>query len=64
MLWGNFMGSAFLSGSVPSKYRYFFVGPKEEYLKNQYGGDNLGKIELEEDGYPKVGPKSELPCEQ
>jgi hypothetical protein len=64
MIWGDFMGPAFLSESVPYKYRYFFVGPQEEYGKHQYGRENQAKTELEEDGYPKVGTERILPCEK
>jgi hypothetical protein len=63
-IWGDFMGPAYLSDEVPYKFRYFFVGPLEEYKKHEYGGENRGKIELGEDGYPSVGAKGNLQCEK
>lgn len=60
-IWGNFEGPATLSDATPYPFRYFFVGPKEQYEKYQFNG---GNIELEKDGYPRVGSKVSADCTQ
>jgi hypothetical protein len=64
MIDGNFQGPNVLTVEVPHKYRYFFVGPKEEYKKYQFSGENLENLELGSDRLPKVGSISRLTCEQ
>lgn len=61
-IWGNFEGPATLSDATPYPFRYFFVGNKEQYQKYQFSGENLPNLELENDGYPKVGSKVIVDC--
>ena len=61
-IWGNFEGPATLSSTTPHPFRYFFVGSKEEYQKYQFSGENLQNLDLEKDGYPKVGSKVTVEC--
>lgn len=61
-IWGNFEGPATLSDATPYPFRYFFVGPKEQYEKYQFSGENLQNVELEKDGYPRVGSKVSPDC--
>jgi hypothetical protein len=61
-IWGNFQGPATLSDGILYPFRYFFVGPKEEYQKYEFSGENLQNLEHEEDGYPRVGPKLTVLC--
>ena len=61
-IWGNFEGPATLSDATPYRFRYFFVGPKEQYQKYEFSGENLQNLELEKDGYPRVGSKVIADC--
>ena len=61
-IWGNFEGPATISDATPYPFRYFFVGPKEQYEKYQFSGENLQNLELEKDGFPKVGTKVIADC--
>jgi len=63
-IWGNFQGSATLSDATGYLFRYFFVGPKEEYQKYEFSGVNLQNLELEKDGYPRVGSRVTVPCDK
>ena len=63
-IWGNFEGPATLSGATPYPFRYFFVGTREQYQKYEFSGENLQNLELEKDGYPKVGSKVIADCNQ
>jgi hypothetical protein len=63
-IWGNFQGAATLSDGTPYTFRYFFVGPKEEYQKYEFSGENLQNLELEKDGYPRVGSKVAAQCDR
>lgn len=64
MIDGNFQGPGVFTYETPYKYRYFFAGPKQEYKKFQFSGENLEKLQLESDGYPKVGSISPLACDE
>jgi Family of unknown function (DUF6843) len=64
MIWGNFQGPATLSDATPYKFRYFFVGLREEYQKYEFSGENQAHLQLENDGYPKVGSKVDLPSNE
>ena len=61
-IWGNLEGPATLSDKTPYSFRYFFVGPREEHQKYEFSGENLKNLELEQDGYPRVGPKLAVLC--
>jgi Family of unknown function (DUF6843) len=63
-IWGNFEGPATRSDVTPYPFRYFFVGPKEEYQKYQFSGENLQNLELEKDGYPRIGSKVTGECDR
>lgn len=65
MIWGHFQGPVWTAETTdrPRKFRYFFVGPEDEYYKYRYGGDNPS-LEREEDGRPKIGYKTLLTKEE
>ena len=63
-IWGNFEGAATLPDATSYSFRYFFVGPKEEYQKYQFSGENLPNLQLEKDGYPRVGSKVAAECDR
>lgn len=63
-IWGEFQGPGSVTEATPYKYRYVFVGPEADYRKYQFSGENLHNLELEDDGYPKVGTKSITSCEE
>jgi hypothetical protein len=63
-IWGNFEGPATLSDATPYPFRYFFVGPREQYQKYEFSGENLPNLELEKDGYPRVGSKVIANCDR
>ncbi|HEY0004837.1 MAG TPA: hypothetical protein VGB17_08490 [Pyrinomonadaceae bacterium] len=65
-VWQEFSGyiGGYQMPEPSPKYRYLFVGLKDEYLKERYTGDNRHKIDLREDGYPRTGSKSNLICQK
>jgi hypothetical protein len=65
MVWGHFKGPAgtFNSKDRPYKYRYFFVGSKEQYHQYRFSKDNPS-LKLDEDGYPKAGPVDFIRCKE
>ncbi|HEX8136060.1 MAG TPA: hypothetical protein VF544_00575 [Pyrinomonadaceae bacterium] len=64
MIRGNFQGPNAFTVETPYKYRYFFVGPVEEYQKYRFAGENLENIQRESDGGPKLGSVRPLTCKE
>ncbi|HEX8136061.1 MAG TPA: hypothetical protein VF544_00580 [Pyrinomonadaceae bacterium] len=64
MIRGEFQGPNYLNDVIPSKYRYFFVGPVEEYEKYRFAGENLENIKLGSDRLPKTGSMRPLTCKE
>lgn len=65
MIWGHFQGPVWTAETTdrPRKFRYFFVGPRDEYYKYRCGEDNPC-LETEEDGHVKAGAKTFLTKEE
>jgi hypothetical protein len=65
-IWQKFSGyiGGYQLDDRPLKYRYLFVGLRDEYHRERYIGGNLHRIALGEDGYPKPGSKSNLICQK
>jgi hypothetical protein len=62
MIWHVFSGPTGTAYATdrPLKFRYVFVGPKEEHYKYRFDPNNLSNLDKEADGFPQVGSKYNL----